>query len=264
MGKKAKTRIEAPAGPKGDGGWKGKLCHFAGKFEKLVNAAAAPLPSPRIKLWLAGFFHPEETYEKVEKSATLAGTAANLIIFYFAYSLIFFLFMLALTSSLSQEDLLSMGLQKSPDLASIALGSIVVGPFVSAFFAMFAFATVFASARLLGGKGEYVKQANSMSLVLCGGNTLLLAFMCIAFAIFMPSFAMRDSAFFGTIVSIITALLNIPILLICFAILLYSVYAHYLVVKKSHGLSAVRTAGAIVTAAAFIVLLEIGINAWLA
>ena len=272
MGKKANPRIAAPVTPKKDLlhsllGWfpliggKERTHRFAEKFEHFINAAAAPLPSPRIKLWLAGFFHPQETYGKVEKNATLAGIAINLIIFYFAYSLIFFLFMLALTSSLSAEDLLQMGLQKHPDVAKIALESLAAGPIMSTISALFAFGLIFLAARVLGGKGNYVKQANSMSLVLCGSNTLLLAFMCVAFAIFTPSFIMRDSAFIGTIVSIFTAIVNIPILLLCLLILLYSIYAHYLVVKQAHNLTAVRAAGAIVIAAALIVLLDMALNA---
>ena len=242
-------------------GWADWVCRFAGKFEHAVNAAAAPLPSPRIKLWLAGYFHPEQTYEKVEKNASLAGLVGNLILFYIAYSSIFFLFMLALTSSLSSEDLLLMGLQKHPDIAKIALESLVIGPIVSAFSALFAFALVFASARILGGNGTYVRQANSMSLVLCGSNMLLLAFMCVAFAILMPAFALKDFAFVGTIVSILTAIANVPVLLLCLLILLYSIYSHYLVVKRAHGLTAWRAAGAIAIAAVAVVLIDMALNA---
>ena len=264
MEKKQKSRAAAPAAQKSAEGWRGKICHFSEKFEQIVNAAAAPLPSPRMKLWLAGFFHPEETYEKAEKNATLAGLAWNLILFYIAYSAIFFIFMLVLTSSLPSEDLLSMGLQKNPDIPAIALGSLVISPLVSTFFAMFAFAVVFASARLLGGKGNYFRQANSMSLVLCGSNTLLLAMMCIAFAIFIPSFILRGSAFIGTIVSLLALLASVPVLLLFLAILLYTIYAYYLVVRKAHQLSAWKAAGAIAIAAALVVLLDISLNAVLA
>ncbi|MCX6770491.1 MAG: YIP1 family protein [Candidatus Micrarchaeota archaeon] len=242
----------------------GRIYGFAEKFEHAVDAASAPLPSQGIKLWLAGFFRPEETYEKVEKTATLAGLAGNLLIFYFAYSLIFFLFMLVLTSSLSEGDLLSMGLQKSPDLAQAALGSLVIGPIASALSALFAFALVFISARVLGGDGTYAKQANSMSLVLCGSNILLLAFMCVAFAIFIPSFLLRDSAFVGSIVSIATLLASLPLFLMCLAILVYTIYAYYLVARKAHNISSWRAAGAIVIAAALVVLLDIALNAVLA
>ena len=260
MGKKEKSRIATPAAQKILGGWKGKVYGFAWKFEHAVNAAASPLPSNRIKLWLAGFFHPEETYEKEEKGATLMGLAGNLILFYMAYSFIFFLFMLALTSNLPAEDLLAMGMQKNPDIAKIALGSLVLSPIVSTFFALAAFAAVFMPARALGGNGTYVKQAHSMSLVLCGSNMLLLALMCLAFAIFLPSFLLRDSAFAGTIVSIVTLLANVPVLLMCVAILLYTIYAYYLVVRKSHGLSAWKAVGAIAIAAAIVVLADIAIN----
>jgi len=264
MQKKSKTQVAAQIAPKNSGGWTGKAHGLAEKFEKIVNAVAAPLPSPRIRLWLAGFFHPDETYGKVEKNATLVGMTINLLIFYIAYSTIFFLFMLALTTILPADDLLSMGLQKNPDIVKIALGSLVLSPVVSAFFAMFAFAAVFASARVLGGKGTYVKQANSMSLVLCGSNMMLLVLMCLAFAIFMPSFILRDSEIAGAIVSIATLLASIPVLLMCLAILLYSIYAHYLVVRKAHDLSSWRAAGAMAIAAVFIVLLDIVLNAALA
>ena len=260
MEKKPKARISAPSAPESEGGWKGRIRHFAEKFEKTVNSAAALLPSPRIRLWLAGFFHPEGTYEKVEKNATLAGMAVNLVLFYIAYSLIFFLFMLALTSSLASEDLLPMGLQKNPDIAAIAVGSLVLSPVVSTLFALAAFAVIFMPARILGGNGAYVKQANSMSLVLCGSNTLLLALMCVAFAIFLPSFILRDSGPLGTIVSIITLLANVPVLMLCLAILLYTIYAYYLVVKKAHNLSAWRSAIAIAVAAALIVLADVAVN----
>jgi len=136
----------------------------------------------------------------------------------------------------------------------------VISPIVSTLFALVAFAAVFVPARVLGGTGTYVKQANSMSLVLCGSNTLLLAMMCIAFAIFIPSFLLRDSAFAGTIVSIVTLVANVPVLLLCLAILLYTIYAYYLVVRKAHRLSAWRAAGAIVVAAALVVLLDVAVN----
>ena len=264
MEKKQKSHAAAPAAQKSRGGHIGRIYNFSEKFEHIVNAAAAPLPSPRIKLWLAGFFHPEETYEKAEKSATLAGLAWNLVLFYIAYSVIFFIFMLALTSSLTSEDLLAMGLQKNPDIPTIAFGSLVISPLVSTFVAIIAFAVVFASARALGGKGNYVKQANSMSLVLCGSNTLLLVLMCIAFAIFIPSFILRGSAFIGTIVSLLTLLASVPVLLLFLAILLYTIYAYYLVVRKAHNLSAWKAAGAIAIAAALVVLLDISLNAVLA
>jgi len=264
MGKKSNLHIAAPAEPKKIGGWKGRIYLFAEKFERAVNAAAAPLPSPRIKLWLAGFFHPEETYEKVEKNASLVGIAANLIIFYFSYFLIFYLFMLAFTSSLSANDLAEMGLRQNPDIAQIALASLLVDPLVSTFLALAQFALVFASARMLGGNGTFVKQANSMSLVLCGSSTILLALVCAAFAIFTPAFILRDSPFLGTIVSLITAIVNVPILLLCMAILLYSIYAHYIVVKKAHNLSSWRAAGAIAITIGLIVLFYIVLDAVLA
>ncbi|MFA6907581.1 MAG: YIP1 family protein [Candidatus Micrarchaeia archaeon] len=261
MARKEKSSAAAAAPQKSAEGWAGKAYGIAGKFEQLVARAASPLPSPRIKLWLAGFFHPGETYDKVEKGATLAGVAANLIIFYFAYFLVFFLFMLALTSSLSAEDMAEMGLRQNPDILQIALVSLLIDPLVSTFLAMAQFALVFIAARLVGGKGTYAKQANSMSLVLCGSSTLLLAFVCAAFVIFIPAFALRHSAFIGTVVSIMTALVNAPILLLCFAIFLYSVYAHYAVVKRAHGLSPWRAAGAIAIAAGFIALLYIALGA---
>jgi len=259
MGSRPKDHVAAQAAP--SGGWRQNAHGFAEKFERVANAAAAPLPSPRIRLWLAGFFHPEETYEKVGKDATLAGLAGNLILFYIAYSLIFFLFMLLLSSGLSQEDLLSIGLQKNPDIAKIAVGSLVLGPIASTAFALAVFAMVFIGARILGGKGTYVKQANSMALVLCGSNTLLLALMCIAFVIFLPSFILRDYAFLGTIVSIAGLLANVPVLALCVAILLYTMYAHYLVVRKSHGLSAARAVAAIVIAVALVLLSDVAISA---
>ncbi|MFA6327928.1 MAG: YIP1 family protein [Candidatus Micrarchaeia archaeon] len=256
MGKKSKSSVAATTPQKDKGGWKGKAYGLAEKFEQIVNAAAAPLPSGRIRLWLAGFFHPEETYEKVENDATLVGLAGNLLLFYIAYSLIFFLFMLAFTSILSAEDLLAMGLQKSPDVAQIAIGSLVVSPIVSTLMALVAFAAVFVPSRILGGKGTYVKQANSMALVLCGSNTLLLALMCIAFAIFTPSFILRDSVFAGTVASLAAVIVSLPVLLICIAVLLYSVYAYYLVAKKAHGLSAMKASGAMAIAVVLILALD--------
>jgi hypothetical protein len=261
MEKKPKSHHPAPSAPKSYDGWIGKMRQFAEKFEQAVNAAAAPLPSSRIKLWLAGFFRPEETYEKAEKSASLIGITTNLLIFYFSYFLLFYLFMLAFTSSLPAKDLAEMGLRQNPDLVQIALVSLLIDPLVSAFLALAQFAVVFAAARALGGTGTYVKQANSMSLVLCGSSALLLAFVCIGFAVFMPSFALRDSAFLGTIVSIITAFVNIPIIILCMAILLYSIYAYYAVVKKAHGLSSRRAAGAIAMAIGFIILMFIVLDA---
>jgi hypothetical protein len=46
----------------------------------------------------------------------------------------------------------------------------------------------------------------------------------------------------------------------CIAILLYTIYAHYLVVKKSHGLSAWRAAVAIAIAAVLVVLSDVAIG----
>ena len=261
MGKKTRPQMIPPPAPKKAGGWKGRIYGFAEKFEILANAAVEPFPSPRIKMWLAGFFHPVETYEKAEAHATLAGVAANLLIFYIAYSLVFFIFMLALTSSLTAEELLPMGLQKTPDIAQIALGSLVVGPIASTITALAAFALAFLPARALGGRGTFAKQANSMALVLCGSNMLLLVFMCIVFAIFMPSFILRGSLLLGATASIVAMLASIPIFLLCLAILLYTIYAYCLVIKKAHGLSVWRTAGAVLIAAALIVLLDAAVAA---
>jgi len=269
MEKKSKSHIVPPSAPKNVGGWKGKIYRFAEKFkpftqkfEQVVNTAAVPLPSPRIKLWLAGFFHPEETYEKVEKDATLVGLAGNLIIFYIASSFVLFLIALALISILSPEDMMQyMGLQQSPDIAAIAIDSLILSPIVITFFAMFAFALVFLSARMLGGKGTYVKQANSMTLVLCGNNTLLLVLMCLVRIISLPSFLLRDAAFTGTIVSIATAIVNIPVLLLCLAVFLYSIYAYYLVIKKAHNLSMWRTIGVILITAVFVLLVDAAVRA---
>jgi hypothetical protein len=260
MGKKASHSEMPPPAPK-KGGWKGRTYGLAEKFELVVNAVAAPLPSPRIKLWLAGFFHPVETYENVEARANIAGIAANLLIFYFAYSLVFFLFMLALTSLLPADELQSMGIQKSPDLAQVALGSLVIGPVASVISAFIAFALVFLPARAFGGRGTFAKQANSMALVLCGSNALLLAFMCVVFVIFLPSFILRDSLMLGATASIAAMLASIPIFLLCLAILLYAIYAYFLVIRKAHGLSSLRAAGAALIAAALIVLLDAAIAA---
>jgi len=261
MGKKTKSSAVGTIAANNDGIWMGKARGFAGKFENVANAAAAPLNSQRIELWLAGFFQPEKTYEKVEKTAALPEIAHNLILFYLAYSLIFFLFMLALTSILPPDELLSMGLQESPDIPMIAFSSLVISPIVSTLFALLAFFIVFISARILGGKGAYAKQANSMSLVLCGSNIILLAFICLAFAVFTPSFILHGEGLPGALASIAALLINVPVFLACIAILLYSIYAYYLVVRKAHNLSAWKSVGALVMAAAIVVLIEIALNA---
>ena len=256
MGKKATTKPIAADAPKNGMGIAGRFLGIAAKFEAVADAAAAHVPSPRARMWLDGFFHPEATYDKVEKGASVASLSQNLIIFYFAYSLIFFLFMLALTSSLPAQDLTPMGPQKNPDVAQIAVGSLIVGPIASTITALLAFGLVFISARALGGKGTFAKQANSMSLVLCGSNTLLLAFMCIVFAIFLPSFLLKDSLFLGATASLVAMLASVPIFILCLVILLYSLYAYFLVVRKAHSLPSWRAAGVILIAAALVVVLD--------
>jgi len=264
MGKKANAGQGVQAQPGKQGGWRGKLAGAWERLERTSFAAAALVPSQRLKMWLSGFFHPDEEYAKAEARATLRELIINLLIFYFIYSSIFFLFMLALTSFLPADDLASVGLQKSPDLAQIAIGSLVASPIISAASALFAFALVFAAAKALGGKGGFSRQSYSMSLVLCGSNLLMLAFMCTAFAFFFPSFLVRSSPLLGGVLSIAGILAGAPALLACLAILLYTIYAYYLVVRKAHGLSGLKSALAIVIAAALVVLFDAALNALLA
>ncbi|MFA6214454.1 MAG: hypothetical protein WC717_04220 [Candidatus Micrarchaeia archaeon] len=252
MGKKASQRTQAAAMPEGGGGWRGKLRDSALKFEQYSYAAASRLPSQRIMLWLKGFFRPGETCGRAEKNANFLGVAANLLLFYIAYSLIFFLFMLAFTSLLSAEERLYMGLENSPDLAQIAISSLVAGPVASTLSVLAAFAAVFICARALGGNGAFARQADAMSRVLFGSNTLILASILLAFAISLPAFLLRKSAFLGALAGIAAALASLPLFLLCLAIAIYSIYAYYLVVRKAHNLAPWRAAGAIVAAAAIL------------
>ncbi len=261
MGKKARQTAASKA-PQQEGGWKGKLISWAEKFEALVNAAAASVPCARLKMWIDGFFHPEEEYDKSQAKATPPELFYNLLFFYFFYSLAFFLFMIALTSVLPPEDMQAVGFNPSPDIAQIAIGSLVVGPVISTITALAAFLLVYLPARALGGSGGYMQQSYAMSRVLCGSNVLLMVLMLAAFLVFMPSFLAQDSLLLGTVLSIIGALVNIPVFLLCLAILLYTIYAYYLVVRKAHGFSSWRAAGAMVVAAVFVVLADAAVG-WL-
>ena len=106
MGKKEKT-AHARLAAQAKGGWldrqygaaKGKLFGIAGNFEQVVTSAAGRIPSNRLKMWVSGFFHPEEACGETGAKVAPAELALNLLVFYFVYSVIFFMFMLALTSS---------------------------------------------------------------------------------------------------------------------------------------------------------------------
>ena len=196
------------------------------------------------------------------RSATQAELAFNLVFFYFFYSLLFFLFMLGLTAVLPQDELFGIGLNPNPDLAQIALGSLVVGPVASAITALAAFALIYLPARALGGNGGYVKQAYAMSLLLCASNVLLLSFALAAFAVLVPSYLAQGSLVLGALLALLGILVNIPVFLASLAILLYTIYAYYLVVRKAHGLSQWRAAGAIAVAAVLVFLTDAAVG-WL-
>jgi hypothetical protein len=252
----------ASGGDSGEGGWRGWLLSAACRFESVVNAAAARIPSSRLRMWLSFFFHPEEEYAKAAGRATPAELAFNLIFFYFFYSLLFFLFMLGLTSILPPEELLPIGLNPNPDLAQIALGSLVVGPIASAVTVLAAFALICLPARALGGTGSYVRQAYAMSLLLCASNVLLLSFALAAFAVLVPSYLAQGSLALGALLAVLGMLVNVPVFLACAAIVLYTIYAYYLVVMKAHGLSSWRAAGSIAAAAALAILADAAVG-WL-
>lgn len=258
-----KAVLAGATGSRGaEGGWRGWLVAAAGRFESIVGSIAARIPSSRLRMWLSFFFHPEEEYGKVAARATPGELAFNLIFFYFFYSLLFFLFMLGLSSLLPPEELLPIGLNPSPDVAQIALGSLVVGPVASTITVLVAFASIYLPARALGGTGSYVRQAYAMSLLLCGSNALLLAFALSALAVLVPSYLAQGSFLLGTLLALLGILVNVPVFLACVAILLYTVYAYYLVARKAHGLSSWRAAGAIAVAAVLVFLADAAVG-WL-
>jgi hypothetical protein len=260
MGKKTKMKQAAAVAPEGKLGWGGFIERAWQRFESIANAAASPIPSSRLKMWLSSFFHPEEMHGELEAKASWFGLVSNLLIFYFFYSLVFFVFMLALSSTLAPQEALSMGLAPNPDISQIALGSLVAGPIVSCASILLVFALVFAAARVLGGNGGYLSQSYPMSLVLCGSNAVLLALICVAFALFLPAFAAKDSPAIGGFLSMAAAIVNLPIMIACLAVFLYSLHAYYLLVKKAHGLSSYRAAGAIALAAACVLAIDFALS----
>jgi hypothetical protein len=259
MGKKAKAQAAIAKAIAEDKSWKGRLARACRKFESVAMAAAAPLPSPRIKLWLAGFFHPEETYDKLGKIA-LSELFGNLIIFYFAYSAIFLAATLVLTSTLTPDEAMAMGFQAPQDPIWSALTVLVANTIVSAVSVLFAFALIFAAAVALGGKGGYAKQTYAMSLVLCGSNVLLLCLVAAAFAAFIPAYLFKGVFMLEELSSLAAMAVNLPLLLLCLAVLLYSIYAYCLLVKKAHNISKWRAVASMLIAAALVVLIDFVLN----
>lgn len=252
MGKKAKQpALKAPAA----GGWKGKICDAAAKFEAIAYRAASLLPSGRLKLWLDGFFRPQEAHDRAG-SVPLSELFGNLLLFYFIYSAIFLAAMVAVTSLLAPADAAMLGFEAPSDPLWSALTLLVANTIVSAISALFAFALIFASALALGGKGKYVRQSYPMSLVLCGSNALLLGVVACALLTFVPAYLLRGVFLAGEIASLAAILANVPLLLLCVAIILYTLYAYYLVVKKAHNLSSWRAAAAMLLAALLVLLID--------
>jgi len=253
MGKKAKPQpaLNAPAAA----GWRGRIYDAAAKFEAVAAMAASPLPSGRLKAWLAGFFHPRKACA-AGGGATFSGLFSNLLLFYFAYSAVFLAAMLAATSLMEPSDAALLGFAAPEGHLWQALTLLVANTVVSAASALFAFALVFVSALAFGGKGGYVRQSYPMSLVLCGSNALLLGIVACAALTFVPAYLLRGVFLLAELASLAAVLANVPLLALCLAIILYTIYAYYLVVRQVHGLSSLRAAGAMALAALLVLLVD--------
>jgi len=253
MAKKAK---KTKAAPEPQGGWKGKLLEAWQKFGNALESSAAKLSWKRPSLWLAGFFHPEETYGKEGGHATLPELFGNLLIFYFVYSAIFFAVLVAVTSLVPQAEADLMGFRKPENILWTGISLMVANTAVSALGAIAMFAFIYIAAKALGGKGDYVKPSYFLSLVLCGENVILLLFALAGLILLAPTYLVKGVLILDLIFMLGAVVIGIPLLLFCLAIILYSIYAYYIVVKKAHELSSWKAVGSIVVGMALVWLVN--------
>ena len=128
--------------------------------EIFLMGAVAVFPGKKFLPWMAAYFHPAETFAAQKKNASFVNVLTIIAIA---------LLMECVAAIIINFALFDMA---SHNLASILIGLIVtMAAQLIFFFVLMAF--YFILARLMGGKGSYMKQSLGLALI-TGGITLII------------------------------------------------------------------------------------------
>lgn len=171
-------------------------------IEAPVMGILSKVPLSQVPMWGKAYFQPMETFAANRKDANFGPVAINLM-----------LIGMVAWASFSIASVISSGLSLSTGAALAVLLvlfpiSMVIGMFISS-------GITFVLAKVFGGKGGFMEQTLALTLVY-GGFTVL------AF----PFQALSSVPILGFILGLVT-----------FAIGLYNLYNHYLIIKGVHSLT---------------------------
>lgn len=179
-----------------------------GPIEKFEAGAEKALPGRRLGLWLEAFLHPEKTIDAERKNATSWNILVHLVLIGLTAAIIMWVSLLISSLFVPATPML-LGIVRI-FIADILI-ALVIGFVLSAL--------LFLLARLCGGKGAYLEQAQGITLVY-GGQILVSAVFSLLSGI--PAL--------GAII--------FPILV---AIGIYALYNYYLVVRHVQRISGFKT-----------------------
>lgn len=226
------------------------------KFESAALAVASRTKSKRLSIWVSSFFHPDAAAQSAEKDASVRSTAYNLLLFYFAFSLAFFI-VAAVSYLLSGKP------GQSPDLLNpaMAVQIILLEPLLNTAVMFLTLGLVYLSARLLGGKAGYVKQAYAIALVFAGWMSII-AFLLLSISMLLlaaASFPAYTTA--GAVAALITGIPALSILLVSIGVFLYGLLQICRAVSAVHGITMLRAAAALALVVVFIIVLNVALLA---
>lgn len=228
------------------------------QFESIFLGTASKHNLPFLKGWFLAYFHPAETCESELKNASLKSAAINLLVFYFAFSAMFFVFASLSYYFAGGAQALS-GKQAQFNPLSLAPQILVLEPVLNTVFMFVSLSLLFISAKLMGGKATFQAQSYLVSLSFCGIMAIASAFTLLAFAALLITSLFSGFSIIDTLALLIGPLISLFFFLLLLGSFIYGLYSFYRVVKAAHRLSGVRTVGAIACSVALVVLLNVAL-----
>ena len=248
MGKKHKASPQVASAQKKES-WAGK----AGSF--LIGIAAKTKVN-RFEEWMRAFFKPEESAEQLCKRASIKGTAVNLLLLYFPYYVLVFVLYAASTyfmpAYFPAQDASAVKLANPFD-SQVAASMLIINPLVSTVNMLAVLLLVFATCKLFGGKAGYAKQSYPFSFLFAGGLSILAVLMVAIMAALAIGSAFQPDSTLGLVLSFVVGAAALVMLACGIATIVYGIYQAYRMLKAVHGISGLRTAGAMLAAAALFV-----------
>ncbi len=248
MAKKRKASASAPAVQKKEG-----MVEKAGSF---AMGIAAKTKVKRFEEWMNAFFKPEESAEPLCKKASIRETAVNFLLLYFPYYIMVFVLYAASTyfmpAYFPAQDASAVKLANPFD-SQVAASMLIINPLVSTVNMLAVLLLVFATCKLFGGKASYAKQSYSFSFLFAGGLSILAVLMVAIMAALAIGSAFQPDSTLGLVFSFVVGAAALVLLASGIATIVYGIYQAYLMLKAVHGISGLRTAGAMLAAAALFV-----------